>query len=52
MLAIEKNQFDDLKNKIDLSKSWGLRRPQRFDAVQVESPFLLLTQEDKKRLCW
>ena len=27
-----------------------LRRPQRFDVIQAELPFLLLTQEDKTKL--
>ena len=29
----------------------SLRRPQRFDVIQAELPFLLLTQEDKRKLC-
>ena len=29
----------------------SLRRPQRLDVIQAELPFLLLTQEDKRKLC-
>ena len=29
----------------------GPWRPQRFDVIQAEPPFLLFTQEDNRRLC-
>ena len=52
MLALEKRNCLSRENKIDLNRSSGLRQLQRFDAIQAETPFLLLTQEeDRKRLC-
>ena len=33
-------------------QTFGLWQPQRLDVIQAEIPFLLLHQEDKRRLCW
>ena len=46
-----KSQFDQFKQDSQVQKR-GLRRVQRFEAIQAEPPFLLLDQEvDKTRLC-
>ena len=37
------------EDKIPLVQKSGPRRLQRFDAIQAETPFLLLAQEDKRR---
>ena len=52
MLALEKqkNQFDAREQDWPVQK-FGLRRLQRFDAIQTEPAFIFLTQEDKRRLC-
>ena len=58
MLALEKRNSlsrereRERENKIDLYRSSGLRQLQRFDAIQAETPFLLLShEEDRRRLC-
>ena len=42
-----KNQFDE-REKDWLVQKFGLRQLQRLDAIQAETPFLLLNQEDKR----
>ena len=37
------------EDKIPLVQKSGPRRLQRFDAIQAETPFLLLAQEDNRR---
>ena len=51
MIALEKPVWREKKNKIDLVQKFGLRRLQRFDVIQAESPFLLNQEEDKRRVC-
>ena len=46
-----KNQFDERKKQDWLVQKFGLRRPQRFDAILAESPFPLNQEEDKRRVC-
>ena len=46
-----KNRFDEREQEWVVQK-FGLQRlQQRFDAIQAEAPFHLLTQEDGGRLC-
>ena len=45
-----KSRFDE-REQDWLVHKFELRRPQRFDVIQAEAPFLLLTQEDKRRFC-
>ena len=44
-----KNQFDERKQDW-LVQKFGLRLLQRFDVIQAEPPFLLLVEEDKRKL--
>ena len=45
----QKYQFDE--RELDwLVQKFGLQWPQRFDVIQGEPPFLLLIQEDRRRL--
>ena len=49
MLALEKPVWRE-RTRLT-SPEVELWRPQRFDVIQEEPPFLLLTQEDNRRLC-
>ena len=46
-----KNQFDE-REQDWLVQKFGLLQLQRLDAIQAETPFLLVDQEDKRRLSW
>ena len=46
MLALEKTSLTRKNKILRLVQRIGLRRLQRFDVIQVEPPFLLLTQKD------
>ena len=52
MLALGKEKKENSlarENKIDQSRSMGCGQcPQRFDTIQAERPFHLLTQEETK----
>ena len=45
-----KKQFDERKQDW-LVQKFGLRQLKKFDMIQSKPPFLLLTQQDKRRLC-
>lgn len=48
---LELNQCDERKQN-SLVQKFGLRRPQRFDAIQAQPLFLHLNQEkDRRKLC-
>ena len=49
MLALEKPVWRE-RTRLT-SPEVELWRPHRFDVIQAEPPFLLLTQEDNRRLC-
>ena len=52
ILSLERERERERENKIDLYRSSGLRQLQRFYAIQAETPFLLLThEEDRRMLC-
>ena len=49
MLTLEKNKQFDERKKEWLVQKFGLRRHQRFDVIQAEPPFLLLSQWSSAR---
>ena len=50
MLGLKKPVWRERKQDW-LVQKFGIQRLQRFDKIQAESPFLLLTLEHKRRLC-